>query len=139
MHCHRNIVCHPARVHIGDQMTLDEFRVEMVSYRRSADNEAKSLKDPYVTLEKLLALYGKFDDVERRMADQVFIEWALSEDEELRFDALALIDELKIDRAIPAHYKLAARLGSSTEPSAPYEVKKIHRIVAGLTASGRAN
>jgi hypothetical protein len=118
-------------------MTLDEFRVEMASYRRSADDGAKS-KDPYVTLEKLHALYQKFDDTERRMADQVLSEWVLSEDEGLRFDALALIDELKIDAAAPALHRLATRLASSVEVSAPYELKKVHRIIAGLGVSGRA-
>ena len=117
-------------------MTLDEFRVEMASYRRSADDDAKSLKDPYVTLEKLRGLYEKFDDGERRMADQVLIEWALSEDEELRFDGLALIDELKIATAVAALYELATRLASSTEVSAPYELKKVHRIIAGLGLLG---
>jgi hypothetical protein len=119
-------------------MTLDEFRVEMASYRRSADDGAKSLKDPYVTLEKLRALYEKFDDVERRMADQVLSEWALSEDEGFRFDELALIDELKIETAAPALHRLATRLASSVAVSAPYELKKIHRIIAGLGVSGRA-
>ena len=118
-------------------MTLDEFRLEMTSYRRSADDDAKSLKDPYVTLEKLRALYGKFDDVERRMADQVLSEWALSEDEGLRFDALALIDDLKIDTAVPVLHKLATRLSSSKAPSAPYDLKKVHRIIAGLGGEGR--
>lgn len=119
-------------------MTLEEFRVEMASYRQRADDEAKALKDPYVTLEKLRALYLKFDDDERQMANQVLSEWTLSDDESLRFDALALIDDLKIDTAVPALQRLVKYLGSSTEPSAPYELKKVHRILAGLAASGRA-
>jgi hypothetical protein len=124
--------CDPVRIHIGDQMTLEEFRMEMESYRRSADSDAKLLKDPYITLERLRDVYMKFDDLERRMADQVFSEWALSEDEGLRFDALALINELKIEAAVPALLALAARLASSAEISAPYELKKVHRILAGL-------
>lgn len=116
-------------------MTLDAFRVGMASYRRAADDDAKSLKDPYVTLERLRALYMKFDDRERQMADQVLGEWALSEDEGLRFDALALIDELKIGAAVPTLNELAARLASRAEPSAPYELKKVRRIVAGLDVS----
>jgi cysteinyl-tRNA synthetase len=119
-------------------MTLDEFRLEMASYRRAADDDAKSLKDPQIALEKLRALYRKFDDAERQMADQVLSEWASSDSEGLRFDALALIDEMKIDMAIPALHELAARLTSSTEPSAPYELKKVQRIIAGLGTSERA-
>ena len=113
-------------------MTLDEFRLEMASYRRSVDDEASSQKHPYIAIERLCALYGKFDNSERQMADQVLGEWALSEDEEVRFDALALIDDLKIDTAVPALRELATRLASSKAPSAPYELKKVHRIIAVL-------
>ena len=119
-------------------MTLEEFRVEMASYRQRANDEANALKDPYIALEKLRALYVKFDDADRRMADEVLSEWALSEDESLRFDALALIDDLKIGTALPALQGLAKRLASSAEPGAPYELKKVHRILAGLTTPGRA-
>jgi hypothetical protein len=126
-------VLYPARVHIGGEMTLDEFRLEMASYRQSSDNEAKLLKDSFVTLERLRTLYKTFDDTERQMANEVLAEWALSEDEKLRFDALALIDHFKIVSAMPALQKLANRLASSTAPSAPFELKKLSRIVAGLT------
>ncbi len=46
------------------------------------------------------------------MADQVLAEWALSEDEKVRFDGLALIDDFPIATAIPALQKLAKRLAS---------------------------
>lgn len=115
-------------------MTLDEFRLKMAAYRQSADDDAKSLKDPYITLENLRALYGKFDDAERSMADNIFGEWVLSEDEGVRFDAIALIDELKIKTTVPMLHQLAARLAASTAPSAPYELKKVHRVIAGLDA-----
>ena len=119
-------------------MTSEELRAEMVSYRQHLDDEAKALKDPFATLEKLRALYLKFGDAERRMADQVLSEWALSADESLRFDALALIDALTIETAVPALQRLAKHLGSSAEPSAPYELKKVLRILSGLIASGKA-
>lgn len=113
-------------------MTPDEFRYEMVLYRQSADDEAKALKNSYFVHERLSALYGKFDEAERQMADEVLGEWALSEDERVRFDALALIDELKIKSAIPALQRLAARLADSTMPGAPYELKKVTRIITGF-------
>ena len=113
-------------------MTLNEFRLEMASYRRSVDDEATSLKSPYVVLERLRTLYDKFDGSERLMADEVLSEWVLSEDEKVRFDALALIDELKIKMAAPALNELATRLASSGAPSAPYELKKVLRILALL-------
>lgn len=100
-------------------MTIDEFRIEMACHRQRADNEAKARKDSYVTLERPHALYLSCDGTERRMADQVLNEWALSEDDSLRFDALALIDELKVGTAAPAVRTLAESPGSS----AHYESK----------------
>jgi hypothetical protein len=120
-------------------MNLDKFRLEMAAYRQSVDEEAKSLKDSYGALERLCALYRKFDDAERLMADEVLGEWVLSDDEGIRFDAIALIDKLEIRTAIPMLHKLAVRLASgaaSAVPSAPYELKKVHRVIARLDALG---
>ncbi len=114
-------------------MKLDEFRCQMESYRHAADEEAASLKDSYLALDRLHSLYRKFDVEERTMADQVLSEWALSEDEKVRFDALALIDDLKIANAIPALRMLASRLASSNAPGAPYELKKVNRVVGNLS------
>jgi hypothetical protein len=116
-------------------MKLEEFRSQMESYRRSADEEAMSLKDSYIALDRLHALYCKFDDNERAMANQVLGEWVLSEDERLRFDALALIDDFKIASANAALGELAKRLASSDAPSAPYELKKVHRIMGALAST----
>lgn len=113
-------------------MTLDEFRQELASYRLSADDEARSFKDSYIALDRLYSLYRKFDDVERRMADQVFSEWALSENEGLRFDALALIGHFRIKASVASLGELAARLSSSTKPGAPFELEKILRILTEI-------
>lgn len=118
-------------------MTLDEFRKEMESYRRSADEEARSLKDSYLALQRLKDLYRRFDDQERLMADQVIVEWALSSDENLRFDALALIREFEIASAAPALRQLAERLSTLQTPGAPYELRKVHRILDGLPGAKR--
>ena len=67
------------------------------------------------------------------MADQMLAEWALSEDENIRFDALALIDEFKIVSVTPALQKLASRLASSKAPGAAHEMSKIKRIESGLS------
>ena len=114
-------------------MKLKEFRRHMESYRRASDEEAASLKDSYVALDRLHSLYRKFDADERTMADQVLAEWALSEDENLRFDALALIEDFKIAGVVPTLQLLAIRLTSSSAPGAPYELKKVHRIIRNLT------
>jgi hypothetical protein len=120
-------------------MKLNEFRKEMEAYRNSVEEEAKSLKDPYLALERLYGLYRKFDPQERAMADQVLAEWVLSEDGHVRFDALALVDDFKIASAMPALRALAERLASSRAPGAPYELQKVDRIlrdVGGPACSG---
>lgn len=119
-------------------MTLDEFRAEITSYWHSADDFARSFKDPSIVLSRLLALYRKFNEAEKIMADQIFCEWVLSGNERLRFDALALIDELKISSALYALDRLTERMSLSVEPGAPYELKKIIRIKDGLH-SGHTN
>jgi hypothetical protein len=110
----------------------------MESYRRSVDEEARALKDSYVALDRLHALYTRFDAAERTMADQVLTEWVLSDDEGLRFDALALIDDFKVKAAAAALGLLAGRLASSTAAGAPYELQKVDRILKDLERWPRA-
>src|SRR5690348_273188 len=101
---------------------LDEFRIEMEAYRQAADEEARSRKDSQATLSKLRALYHRLDATQRNMANQVLAEWAISQDETMRFDALHLIRVFGIHAAIPALQTLAIRLRSDTSPGAPYEL-----------------
>ncbi len=114
-------------------MNLDEFRREMATYRQAVHREARALKDPYHALDLLLTLYEKFDAKERTMADQVVAEWALSEDENTRFDAQALIGEFKIRSALPALEKLVMRLAASTAVGAANELELVNRLIADLT------
>lgn len=118
-------------------MTLDEFRHRMESFRREVDEEAMQLKDSYRAIERLHALYKSLDHQERAMADRVLAEWALSDDENLRFDALALIDDFRIAAALPALQELAVRLSESRVPGAPYELRKVARIVEGLSPNSQ--
>lgn len=113
-------------------MNLDGFRQQMESYRCSVDEEARALKDSYIALDWLHTLYRNLDSEERAMADQVLTEWVLSNDEGLRFDAMALIDEFKITTAAPALQDLSRRLVSIDSPGAPYELQKVDRILKGL-------
>ena len=76
--------------------------------------------------------YGALTPDERRVVDGVIAEWAKSDDEKKRFDALALIREHRIASALPAVDELAARLSTSKEPDAPYELAKIRRLKAHL-------
>lgn len=110
-------------------MKYEEFKNGMDAYRRTVDDEAKSLKDSFSVVLKLSAMYRKLDNEERNFADRVLAEWVLSKDECLRFDALALIDDFKVLESLPALEELAKRLYSSCTPGAPYELQKVNRII----------
>ena len=113
-------------------MKLEEFRQRMESYRRAVEQEAKSLKDSQLVLDRLHTSYRQLDSTERALADQVLAEWALSADEGLRFDALTLIDDFKIAKTAPVLHELESRLTRSRSPGAPYELKKVQRILKSL-------
>ena len=110
-----------------------------MAWRTSFDEEARSLKDSYLALERFHELYRGFDSHEREMAGQILSDWVLSADENVRFDALALVDDFKIVNAIPALTVLLSRLSSSTAPGAPYEMKKVARIKAALMPAALEN
>ena len=88
---------------------------------QSSDTETKQLKDCYLVIESLSDIHKNLDDADRALADEVISEWALSEDERLRFDALALIDDLRIVKAVPTLRSLIDHLKLSNAPSAPDE------------------
>jgi hypothetical protein len=115
-------------------MSMDEFRAEMDSYRKDAKTRADALKDPFIVPEQLAQLYGKFDAAERAMADQVFCEWAVSDDRNLRFLATNMIEDLMIRQAVPSLRDLARRLASVGTPMARGELKMIDRLIGILTA-----
>ncbi len=117
-------------------MNIDEFRKEMWAYRQSADRDANALKESNLAWEWLRNLYRKFDSDERKLADQVLIEWVLSDDENVRYDALVVIDEFKIADALFAVQELATRLRLSNAPSAPYELKKVDSLLQKLGGHG---
>jgi hypothetical protein len=119
-------------------MELDEFRREMESYRRQADEEANRRKDSVWVEKLLLQLYGRFDASERLMADKVFAEWVLSQDEATRFDALVMIRHFKIVTALPALRQLAERLSGERSPGAPFERDKVERLIAAITPASPA-
>jgi hypothetical protein len=114
-------------------MSMDEFRTHMREYREDAQREAEEQKDSYLVLDRLHSLYKKFDANERAMADQVLCEWVLSDDPSIRFDAMVLINDLKIAQSVQVLKELAKRLASSRAPSAPYEISWINRIIDALS------
>jgi len=121
-------------------MDPDEFRTEMEAYRADVESEAHAARDSFLAYQRLQTLYRRFDLEERRLASVVIADWALSEDETKRWDALALIDDFAIASALPALRSLADRLESSDDPGAPYEWAKVNRVIGtlALAADGGA-
>jgi len=97
------------------------------------DAVAQRLKDPYIRLDSLCALYEIFDSDERQMADRIIAEWVLSTDESVRYDSKVLISKFRIIAAVPALRALANRLASSVEPGAPYEGEVTDQLISKLT------
>jgi hypothetical protein len=118
-------------------MNLDEFRQHMEEFWHSVTREAEEYRYRYLAIERMEDLYGKFDSAERAMADQVLAEWALSEDEQKRYDALALIEHLKIVTAVPALRALAVRLSQSRALGADDELDIVNREIEALVDRGR--
>lgn len=126
-------VPNPTGIHIGDTaMTLNDLREEMLRRRERIDEYASARKDSQSALPLLHDMYRGFSDEERLLAHQVLSEWALSDDENLRFDALAVIDEFKIADTKIALDALSDRLHASDAPSAPYELEKVRRVLRML-------
>jgi hypothetical protein len=85
--------------------------------------------------EAVLAMadsYRSLSPDDRLIIDELLIEQLASEDETVRFDALALIREFRILAALPALRALADRLETQHEPGAPYEWAKVSRIIGVL-------
>jgi len=65
-----------------------------------------------------------------------FDEWLLSDDEERRYVAVALIREFRVATSVPALRELSRRLAHSSEPGAPFERKKVDELAGHLAAGG---
>lgn len=113
-------------------MTFEAFRSEMNAYRDHVVGQGTSFKDAGYALEKLYVLYRKFDPSEQKMAGDVLREWLLSESEDVRYDALALIREFRVISAVPTLQDLAKRLVHMSGPGAPYELKKVNHLIEEL-------
>lgn len=96
------------------------------------DAEAKAMKSSQGALFELSQYYLSLPVLERRAIDVVLAEWALSDNESKRFDALALIDEHRICSALPALKELRQKLDKSRDPGARFEKAKVDRVVEAL-------
>jgi hypothetical protein len=113
-------------------MRPEEVREHIETVRAAAEIEARVLKQAQLPLERLRAAYGSLGIGDRAAADQYVVEWLASDDENRRFDAMALVDEFRINQAQPALRLLRERLKRSNSPGAPFEIEKVDRLIRGL-------
>lgn len=112
--------------------TLEVIRDRLEAARRAAEAEGQASKEAMLPIERLRDAYIRFTPLERVLGEKVLAEWLDSDDENRRFDAMALIDELRVVAVAPALGRLADRLRESRAPGASFEQEKIGRIVDRL-------
>lgn len=113
-------------------MTERSTRDLWEQFWRRIDAESKAGRLSQAALFDLSQYYLSLPIMERRIIDGVLADWALSDNESKRFDALALIDEHRIRSALPALEELSQKLDKSREPGARFEKAKVNRIVTTL-------
>jgi len=113
-------------------MKPTEFRRELDRKWTELDNEAMVQKNSTGALCELIKLYERLDGGDRILADEAITEWIQSTNARKRFDALALVDQFRIQAAIPQLEAAETKLQRRTDPEAPYELAKVKRILERL-------
>jgi hypothetical protein len=70
--------------------------------RGELDQRHVAAKDSQRAIIELAGAYGRIPTDQRLEVNEVLLEWVLADDEGLRFDALAIVNEYKITEAAPA-------------------------------------
>jgi hypothetical protein len=113
-------------------MTVDEARESLLAFRRDAELEAHRQKESNLVWLSLSRYYSSLEAEERCLANQVLGEWLQSTDENLRYDALVLIDEFSVSSAIASLAELEQRLLGVTSPGTPFELAKVRKVLDKL-------
>ena len=115
-------------------MSNQAVRQYWISFREQASDEAIAAKDSQSAIFALFSYYRGLPGEERSIIDRLLAEQLGEDDEDVWFDALAVLDEFRIRSALPALHQLADCLESAHGPSAPYDWAKVNRLIAYLTA-----
>lgn len=116
----------------AETVTDEAIRSEWTALSERLDAEARAMKEAQAAVIELSQRYALLDGEARPVVDELLSEWALSDDENQRFKALALVSDHRIVSALPALRELLVKLQDSPTPGAPYEQAKIRRIMARL-------
>jgi hypothetical protein len=101
------------------------------------NHRSRAAKDSQSAVLALAERYRSLDPDERGIVDEMLGAAVLSDEEWRRFDALALIDEFRIASALSSLRMLTRKLETAADPGAPYELKKVHRIMFRLTTADK--
>lgn len=110
------------------------------AWLRMCDEESARAATSKQSQEALIAMSARYRALtldERLVVDRLLAEQLSSDDENVRFDALALISEFSVVSAVPALRQLASWLESQRWPGAPYEWAKVDRIIGRLAQQGQ--
>lgn len=114
----------------GDPIAIGyKARNEWEAYSREADQTYQDAEDSQGALLALFDRYKGLGPDERKAVDELLSEQLASPDENVRFDALALVREFKIRSTEPQLRSLASRLEADMKPGAPFELAKVRRIL----------
>lgn len=97
-------------------MSATEVRDSWEEFWRQVDQEYIGAKDSQGALAALFDRYRDLQPDERTVVDQLLGEKLASSDENVRFDALALVREFNIRSTGPQLRKLATRLSTDKAP-----------------------
>lgn len=104
--------------------TRDSWR----TLRDRLDKEAVGAKSSQEAVVRLSAAYRRLTEEQRQAVNAELLGWLSTDDEALRFGALALIQEHRITAAQPVVEDLTRHLRAESRPGAPYELVKISEI-----------
>jgi hypothetical protein len=104
----------------------------METWWSECDSDALERKDSQAVTLELVGIYATLTPEERLFADHILGEWLGSEEERKRFDALVVIREYRIRSAAPHLRALETELEKSTDPGAPFQLRKVRALLAVL-------
>jgi hypothetical protein len=118
-------------------MMPKEVREEWIRFREDASKGLTAAKESQETVLALYRIYRSLTDKEKRIIDELLAEQLGSDDELVRFDALAVIQEFHLASASSALMKLNARLEGISGAGAASERIWVDRIISQIEALQR--
>jgi hypothetical protein len=113
-------------------MTDEEVRQDWLRFWGKINQAYRDAKDSPGALLALFERYSRLGTHERAIVDVVLGERLEADDENTRFDVLALVDEFSIQKALPQLQGLADRLSRDASPRTNHAefLASIARILA---------